>query len=160
MMWSWKYIYEDETFNLFCDIDNVVGCEELEEGIFSGIECYRPLPEKIALWASIGIKDKKVVGDYLGRRKKSGLSWHGYDRYSYTLCLVELDAANDLYRIIPAVDLDEKDQQLGTSSLLDEARKPLLKGMKGNWTKISSPKTSKAIQLLFNFFYRPASQNT
>ena len=37
MMWSWKLIYEDETFNLFCDIDNVVGSEELDEGIFAGM---------------------------------------------------------------------------------------------------------------------------
>ncbi|MBP1747145.1 MAG: hypothetical protein H6Q54_1760, partial [Deltaproteobacteria bacterium] len=34
MMWNWKLIYESETFNLFCDIDNVVGSEEIGEGIF------------------------------------------------------------------------------------------------------------------------------
>jgi len=78
--------------------------------------------------------------------------------FSYTLGLVELDAVNNLYRVIPAMDLDEKDQQLGTSSLLDGTKDPLLKGIKGDWSKIGSPKTSKAIKLLFNFFYSPPSQ--
>ena len=74
MMWSWKLIYEDETFNLFCDIDSVVGSEEIEEGIFAGVECYRPLPEKIVVWVSIGIKDKRVLKDYIERRKQAELS--------------------------------------------------------------------------------------
>ncbi|MBP1745840.1 MAG: hypothetical protein H6Q54_455 [Deltaproteobacteria bacterium] len=158
MMWSWKLIYEDETFNLFCDIDNVVGSEELDEGIFAGVECYRSLPEKIAVWVSIGIRDRGILKKYIERRKKAGFSSDGYDDFSYTLGLVELDAVNNLYRVIPAMDLDEKDQQLGTSSLLDGTKDPLLKGIKGDWSKIGSPKTSKAIKLLFNFFYNPPSQ--
>lgn len=158
MMWSWKLIYEDETFNLFCDIDSVVGSEEIEEGIFAGVECYRPLPEKIVVWVSIGIKDKRVLKEYIERRKQAELSSEGYDNYSYTLGLVELDAVNGLYRAIPAMDCNEQDLQLGTSSLLDDTKASLLKGIRGDWSKIGSPKTSKAIKLLFNFFYRPASQ--
>ncbi len=157
-MWSWKLIYEDETFNLFCDIDSVVGSEEIEEGIFAGVECYRRLPEKIVLWVSLGIKDKRVLKDYIRRRKQAELSSEGYDSYSYTLGLVELDSVNRLYRVIPTMDFNEKDAQLGTSSLLDDTVVPLLEGLRGNWSKIGSPKTSKAIKLLFNFFYRPASQ--
>lgn len=157
MMWSWKLIYEDETFNLFCDIDNAVGSEELDQGIFASADCYRQIPEKIAVWVSIGIRDKSVLKDYIERRKKAGYSSEGYDNFSYTLGLVELDAINGLYRVIPALDLDERDQQLGTSSLLDGKKASLLKGIKGDWAKIGSPKTSKAIKLLFDFFYNPAS---
>ena len=158
-MWSWKLIYEDETFNLFCDTDNVVGLEELEEGMFSAFDCYRALPEKIALWVSIGIKDKGMLKEYIGRREKAGLSSEGYEDFSHALGVVELDAANNLYRVIPAMDLDEKERQLGTSTLLEGKRGSLLKGIKGDWSKINSPKTSKAIKLLFNFFYRPSSRN-
>lgn len=159
MMWSWKLIYEDETFNLFCDTDNVVGSEELDEGMFSAVDCYRALPEKIALWVSIGIKDKGVLKDYIERRKKAGLYSEGYKDFSYTLGLVELDAVNNKYRVIPAIDLDEKDHQLGASTLLEGKKGSLLKGIKGDWAKVDSPRTSKAIKLLFNFFYRPASLN-
>jgi hypothetical protein len=160
MMWSWKLIYEDKTFNFFCDIDNVVGCEELNEGFFAGVECYRPLPEKIAVWVSVGIKAREVLRQYIEKRKKAGLSVDGYQDFSYTICLVELDAAHQLYRVIPAADIDKRDQQIGESSLLDGTKDPLVKGLKADWSKIDSPKTSKAITLLFNFFYRPASQNT
>jgi hypothetical protein len=159
MMWSWKLIYEDEIFNLYCDIDNVVGSEELDEGMFAAVDCYRSLSEKIVLWVSIGIKSKGVLKEYMERRKKAGFSSEGYEGYSHTLGLVEFDAVNNLYRVIPAVDLDEKDQQLGTSSLLEGKKTSLLKGIKGDWSKIESPRTNKAIQLLFNFFYRPPSQS-
>jgi hypothetical protein len=160
MMWTWKLIYEDETFNLYCDIDNVVGSEEIDEGIFGSSDCYRPLPEKIALWVSIGIKSKGILMDYVERRKKSGLSSDGYKEYSHTLGLIELDAANNLYRVIPAVDLDEKDQQLGTSSLLEGKKASLLKGFKSDWSKIESPATNKAVKLLYNFFYRPSVEDS
>lgn len=160
MMWSWKLIYEDDTFNLFCDTDNAVGSEELDEGMFAAVDCYRTLPEKIALWVSIGIKDKGILKDYIDRRERAGFSSEGYEDFSYTLGLVELDAVNNKYRVIPAIDLDEKDQQLGTSTLLDGKRGSLLKGIKGDWSKVDSPRTSNAIKLLFNFFYRPVSLNT
>ena len=159
MMWNWKLIYESETFNLFCDIDNVVGSEEIDEGIFPGAECYQSLPGKFAIWVSIGIKDKGIIKDYIERREKTGLSSEGYDGFSHILGLVELDAANRLYRVIPAVDLDGKDRQLGTSTFLDGKKGLLLKGMKSDWSKIESSRTSKAIKLLFNFFYRPASRD-
>ena len=107
---------------------------------------------------SIGIRDRIILKEYIEQRKKAGLISDGYDNFSYTLGLVEFDAANNLYRVIPAMDLDEKDQQIGASSLLDGTKAPLLKGIKGDWSKIGSPKTSKAIKLLFNFFYSPASQ--
>lgn len=157
MMWSWKLIYEDDTFNLFCDIDNVIGSEEIDGETFAGVECYRPLPDKIAVWVSIGIRDKGFLKKYNEQRKQAELSLEGYDNFSYTLGVVEIDAINKLYRFIPAIDFNEKDKQLGTSSLLDNDEDPILKGISGNWSKIGSPKTSKAIRLLFNFFYR--SQN-
>jgi hypothetical protein len=157
-MWNWKLIYENETFNLFCDIDNVVGSEEIDEGIFAAVDCYRRLPEKIAVWVSIGIKDREVLKNYVKRREQAGISSESYENLSYTLGLVELDAVNNLYRVIPAMDLDEKDQQLGTSTLLDGKKGLPLKGMKTDWSKIDSSRTSKAIKQLFNFFYRPASQ--
>jgi hypothetical protein len=160
MMWSWKLIYEDTSFNLFCDVDNVVGSEEFDEGIFADVGCYRPLPEKIAVWVSIGIKDKGILKDYVGRREKAGLSSEGYENFSHTLGIVELDASNNLYRVIPAMDLNEKSQQLGASSLLEGKRSSLMKGIEGDWSKVDSPKTSRAIKLLYNFFYRPASLNT
>jgi hypothetical protein len=128
--------------------------------MFAAFDCYRSLPEKFAVWISIGIKSKGILKDYIGRRKKSGFSSEGYEGYSHTLGLVEFDTVNNLYRVIPTVDLDEKDQQLGTSSLLEGKKASLLKGIKGDWSKIESPRTNKAIQLLFNFFYRPASLNT
>ncbi|HQP56458.1 MAG TPA: hypothetical protein PLN83_10135 [Syntrophorhabdus sp.] len=157
MMWSWKLIYEDETFNLFCDIDNVAGSEEFDNGIFPSADCYRPLPEKIVLWVSIGIKDKSVLKDYVERRKQSGLSFEGYNDFSHALGVVEFDAENRLYRVIPAMDLDTRDQQLGTSSLLDGKKASLLKGIKSDWSKIESPRTSKAIKSVYHFFYTLAS---
>ena len=156
-MWNWKFIYENETFNLFCDTDSVAGSEEIEEGIFPGTECYQPLPEKIAVWVSIGIKDKELIRGYIERREDAGLPSEGYEDFSYTLGLVELDAANRLYRVIPAIDHDESDKKIGTSTLLDGKKGLLIKGMKPDWSKIESPRTSKAIKHLFNFFYRPSS---
>jgi hypothetical protein len=156
-MWNWKFMYENETFNLFCDTESAAGSEENEEGMFPSVECYRPLPDKVAVWVSIGIKDKGFIKEYIERRKKAGLPTEGYETFSYTLGLVEFDAPNKLYRVIPAMDLDERDQQIGTSSLLDGKKGLSIKGMKSDWSKIESPRTSKAIQQLFNFFYRPVS---
>lgn len=156
-MWNWKLIYENETFNLFCDTESVAGSEENEEGMFPSVECYQPLPDKVAAWVSIGIKDKEFVKEYIGRRQEAGLPTEGYEDFSYTLGIAELDAPNKLYRIIPAMDLDVRDQQIGASTLLDGKKGMPVKGMKSDWSKIDSPRTSKAIKNLFNFFYRPSS---
>jgi len=157
-MWNWKLIYENETFNLFCDTESVAGSEENEEGMFPSVECYQSLPDKVAAWVSIGIKDKGVIKEYTERREGAGLPTEGYEAFSYTLGIVELDSPNKLYRIIPAMDHDVRDQQIGTSTLLDGKKDVLLKGMKNDWSKIDSPKTSKAIKKLFQFFYRSDSQ--
>lgn len=156
-MWNWKLIFENETFNLFCDTESVAGSEENEEGMFPSVECYQSLPDKVAVWISIGIKDKEFIKKYIERRQESGLTTEGYETFSYTLGLVELDAAKRLYRVIPAMDLDERDQQIGASTLLDGKHGLSIKGMKSDWSKIESPRTSKSIKNLFNFFYRSAS---
>jgi hypothetical protein len=157
-MWNWKLIYENETFNLFCDTESVAGSEENEEGMFPSVECYHSLPDKVAAWVSIGIKDKEFVKDYIGQRQEAGLPIEGYEDFSYTLGIAELDAPNKLYRVIPAMDLDVRDQQIGTSSLLDRKKGLSIKGMKSDWSKVDSPRTSKAIKKLFHFFYRSDSQ--
>ncbi len=86
---------------------------------------------------------KKVLKDYIERRKQAELSSEGYDSYSYTLGLVELDAVNGLYRAIPAMDCNEQDLQLGTSSLLDDTKVSLLKGIRGDWSKVGSPRPAR-----------------
>ena len=58
MMWSWKLIYEDETFNLYCDIDNVVGSEELDEGMFAAVDCYRSLPKRLLCGYQSGLRTR------------------------------------------------------------------------------------------------------
>lgn len=157
MMWNWKLMYEDDDFALYCDIDNVAGAEEDEQGLFPSAECYRSLPEKIAVWVSIALKKDETIKAYAARRKGAGLPAAKYKHYAHTLGLVELDAVNGLYRTIPAIDFDEKDNQLGTSSLLSGEDVPLVKGIEGDWSKINARKTSKAIKAIFRFFYPPAS---
>lgn len=157
-MWSWKLIYEDETISLSCDIDNVVDSEELEEGLFAPVDEGRPIPEKIAVWASIAIKDREILTKYVTQREQAGLSVEGYENLSFTLSLIQLDAQGKRYRVIPVVDIDEKDQQLGTSSLLDETKGVMVNGIENDWSNIDTPTTNRAIQSLFAFFYRPASQ--
>ena len=63
-MWSWKLIYEDETFNLFCDIDSLVGSEEIEDDD----ERQRVLDSLKALTQQ-GIKLKTMNGDVNQRKE-------------------------------------------------------------------------------------------
>lgn len=154
-MWNWKMIHDEDDFIMYCDIDNVTGSDEDEQGMFPTGECYQGLPEKIIVWISIGIKKREILARYVARRKEAGLSTEGYENYAHSLGLVELDSLSRLYRAIPAVDFDDKDNQLGTSSLVVEGGDPLLKGIKGEWSPVDSNETSDAIKAVYRFFYPP-----
>jgi len=157
-MWNWKMIHDENDFIMYCDIENVAGSEEDEQGSFPVGECYQALPEKIIVWVSIGIKNKEVLARYIARRREAGLSATGYESYAHSLGLVELDFPSRLYRVIPAMDFDDKDNQLGTSSLVAEGE-PLLKGLKGDWSPVDSSDTNDAIKAVFKFFYPPDAED-
>lgn len=155
-MWNWKLMHEDGDFILYCDIDNIVGAEEDNLGLFPSPACYRPLPDKSAVWVSIILRKDEAIKAYAARRQEAGLPAEGYERYAHTLVLVELDAVNRLYRAIPVIDYDREDNQLGESSLLSGEDDPLIKGIEGDWSKVNARKTSKAIKAIFRFCYPPA----
>jgi hypothetical protein len=157
MMWNWKLIHEDDEFVIYCDIENVVGMEEDDEGSFPSAECYQSIPDKVAVWVSIGLKKPDTLKTYIRLRKKVGLPVEGYEHYDHTLGLVEVDALKGLYRVIPAIDFNEMDVQLGTSSLLAAEGGIALKGIAGDWSKVNGRMTSKAIKSIFKFFYPPVS---
>ncbi len=158
MIWNWKLMHEDDDFILYCDIDNIVGAEEDDMGFFPSPECYRPLPERAAVWVSIILKKEETVKAYAARRMEAGLPAAGYEQYSHTLALVELDAAKRLYRAIPVIDFDKEDNQLGESSLIAGGDANLVKGIEGDWSKLNTRKTSKAIRAIFRFCYPPTNE--
>ena len=56
------------------------------------------------------------------------------------------------YRVIPAADYDEKDQQIGDSVLLDNIDPPLIDGVSVDWSSIRSRKTHAMIKALYKMF--------
>jgi hypothetical protein len=152
-MWNWTAIYEDDAFVYYCDLEKVIDVEGDEDGIYDSVECYRPMPEKVAVWLSIVCKNKEYVKKYKEQRKAMRLTTNGYTHYQYTLCLVEIDAKNNRYRVIPAIDYDEKGHELGTSSILTDEHHPLVEGIKTDWAPIRSRKTHKMIPDLLKRLY-------
>ncbi len=151
-MWNWKLIYEDGEIASYCDLDKIIDTEGGEDNIFASMECYRQLSSKFALWASLTFKKKEAVQKYRGQRKEAGLSVKGYQRFRYTLCLVEMDATKKKYRVIPATDYDSADNELGESSILSKRDEPLVEGLKTEWASINSRTTHSMIPAIFKRF--------
>jgi hypothetical protein len=151
-MWNWKTVYEDDTYTFFCDIDNIIDTAGDEEGYYAGTECYMPLPERCGIWTSLFLKKKTARKRYASAREKGGFSSSGYEDYQYSLCLIEFDRKNMKYRGIPATDYDEKDRQIGDSTLLDVVSPPLIDGVTGDWSSIQSRKTHAMIKALYKLF--------
>jgi hypothetical protein len=153
-MWNWKLLYEDKDFLCYCDIDSINNPEEDDNGIYTSVECYQATPGRVAAWLSFFIKDKEAVAAYIAERQRAGLPTDGYQNFNNTLCVVELNAENGTYRVIPAVDYDSKGVELGPSTALDEAGRALFKGsLKSEWAPIQKRKTHKAIHALVRFVY-------
>ena len=150
-MWNWKHLSEDKELVCYCDIDNIINPEADEDGIYLSIDCYRTMPVKTAAWMMFFIKNEETIDHYRKQRKSLGLSIDGYDTFNNVLCLVELDAEKDMYRVIPAGDYDENGNELGASAII--GKKSFLKGMKGEWAPIQKGKTHKSIFVLFYFIY-------
>ncbi|MCX5811857.1 MAG: hypothetical protein NT178_04850 [Proteobacteria bacterium] len=152
-MWNWKLMHEDEEVICYCDIDSINDPVEDENGYYRSIECYQVIPNRVAAWMSFFIKNKETIRYYIEQREKAGLPIKGYQDFNNVLCLVEIDSEKMLYRVIPAIDYDDKSNELGQSTALDIEGQDLLKGMKGDWSPIRPRKTHKAIHALFKFVY-------
>lgn len=151
-MWNWKLIYEDGEVASYCDLDKIIDTEGGEDNIFASMECYRQLPPKFAVWASLIFKKKGAVQRYKEQRKGAGLPANGYQRFRYALCLVEIDAAKKRYRVIPATDYDSSDNELGESSILSDKNEPLVEGLKTEWASVRSRTTHPMIPAIFKRF--------
>ncbi|OPY74264.1 MAG: hypothetical protein A4E64_02351 [Syntrophorhabdus sp. PtaU1.Bin058] len=148
-MWNWKPIFEDEEIISYCDLDKIIDTEGGEDGIFASMECYRPIPPKFAVWVSLTFKKKEAAKRYIEQRKGAGLPVTGYQRFRYTLCLIEMDATKKRYRIIPATDYDSADNELGESSILTDRNAPLVEGLKTEWASINSRSTHSIVPAIF-----------
>jgi len=151
-MWNWKTVYEDDTYAFYCDLDNIIDTIGDEEGCYAGADCCMPLPVRCGIWTSLFLKKKAAKKRYMAARKKGGFSATGYEDYSYSLCLVEFNRKNMKYRVIPAADYDEKDQQIGDSVLLDNIDPPLIDGVTVDWSGVRSRKTHTMIKALYKLF--------
>jgi hypothetical protein len=151
-MWNWKTVYEDDTYAFYCDLSNIIDTVGDEERCYAGADCYMPLPERCGIWTSLFLKKKTAIKRYVAARKKSGFSIAGYEDYHYSLCLIEFDTGTMKYRVIPAADYDEKNQQIGDSELLDVVDPPLIDGLTVDWSSIRSKKTHPMIKALYKLF--------
>jgi hypothetical protein len=151
-MWNWKTVYEDDRYAFYCDLDNIIDTAGNEESLYASTECYMPLPERCGIWTSLFLKKKTAIKRYVAARKKGGFPIAGYEDYHHSLCLVEFDRKNTKYRVIPAADYDEKDQQIGDSTLLDTVSPPLIDGVTDDWSNIRSKKTHPMIKALYKLF--------
>jgi hypothetical protein len=152
-MWNWKSIFEDGEIAVYRDIDNVIDTEADEDDLYGSVECYRPMPAKVAAWVSISVKGSEAVARYMEQRKGLGFDTAGYEKYRYTLCLAEVDSEKRMYRVLPAIDYDKDDRQLGTSSLLSGEGVPLVKGIGTNWSSVRARGTHKAIRILYKALF-------
>jgi hypothetical protein len=154
-VWNWKFMHEDDKFVLYCDIDNVTVPEADEDGFYPSTDCYQAMPERVAMWVSVFPKGQEAKDRYLAQRESMGLETRGYEAYHHTLCLAEFDARRMVYRFIPAVDYTEKEDELGTSAILSDEGRPLLKGIKAEWSAIGDQENHSVIQRLFDFLFPP-----
>jgi hypothetical protein len=152
-MWNWKLMHEDREIVCYCDIDSINNPVEDEDGFYSSVECYQATPKRVAAWMSIFIKNKKTIAHYIKQREEAGLPIEGYQGFNNVLCLIEIDSEKMLYRVIPAIDYDDKSNELGQSTVLDIEGQTMLKNMKGDWSPILQGKTHRAIHALFKFVY-------
>jgi hypothetical protein len=152
-MWNWKLMHEDKEIVCYCDIDSINDPVEDEDGYYRSTECYQAITKRVAAWMSFFFKNKEAIRQYVEQREKAGLTIEGYENFNNTLCLVEIDSEKMLYRVIPAIDYDDKNNELGQSTVLDIEDQILFKDMKGDWSSIKPRKTHKAIHALYKFVY-------
>jgi len=150
-MWNWKCLFEDKQLVCYCDIDNIINPEADEDGIYLSVDCYRTMPAKTAAWMMFFIKNEDTISRYIEQRKSMGLSIDGYDTFNNVLCLVELDAEKNMYRVIPGGDFNDKGNELGASAII--GKKSFLKGMKGEWALMQKGKTHKSVFALYRLIY-------
>lgn len=153
-MWNWKLMHEDNEVVCYCDIDSINDPEADEDGVYRWAECYQAIPKRVAAWMSFFIKDREAIRHYIEKRERTGLPIEGYEDFNNVLCVVEIDSEKGIYRVIPAMDYDNKGNGLSQSTALDDEGKSLFKGgLKGDWSPIRPRKTHKAIHALFKFIY-------
>ena len=147
-MWNWKHFFEDDNISVFCDLDQIIDTEADEDGFYASPDCYRPLPMRFGLFVSLILKKKEDVARYLEERKNRSLSIKGYKSYKYSLCLVEIDARQMVWRVLPAGDYDVKDKELGESCIITEVMPAILPGINEEWKPIRSRKSHPMIRSL------------
>ena len=152
MMWNWKMVFDDDACAFYCDVDLIVDTVGDAEGTYPSTECYMPTPDRFGVWTSLSFKDKEIVKRYVAERKRMGLRIKGYEGYQYSLCLVEFDSRKMKYRIIPAMDYNAKDDQIGDSFLFGDGAFSLIDGLSGEWAGIRSRKTHPMIKALHKMF--------
>ena len=71
----------------------------------------------VKVWAKGVTKDQKGIDEKIKLLKKFGGETMGYENYSYTLNLFEIDCANKKHRIISVKDYDKKGNGLQTVTI-------------------------------------------
>lgn len=156
-MWNWKVIYEDKDMVCYLDIENITDSQADEDGLYSCVECYHSIPDRVVVWVMFFIKKNEVVEKYKQYLKEKGALTEGYLDYNNSLCLIELDAEKGLYRAIPAIDYTSNGIELGVSKIITDKGESFIKGLKGDWSSINSRYTNKAIPAIFRFLYKTDS---
>lgn len=152
-MWNWKPFYEDDACSVFCDLDQIVDTEADENGLYSSMDCYRPIPLRFGVFISIVLKNKDDIERYIESRRKDSLPVAGYKAYRYSICLAEIDASKMHSRVLGAGDYDSKDRQLGEFCTITDIVPPVLSGVDGDWKPIRSKKTHAMIRSLAKLFF-------
>ena len=153
-MWNWKLIHEDEDIVCYCDIENITDSEEYDDGFFKSQFCYQPLSNKAMIWVTFFYKNKGIIKSYVEYLKTKGLFNEGYKDLKNTLCLIEFNAEEEKFRVIPAIDYNNKGKEIGVSAIVRDDGTSFIKGIKGDWSPIKSKTTNKAIRAIYNFLFK------
>jgi hypothetical protein len=150
-MWNWKPIYEDKGIACYLDIDNIIDLEEDQDGLYHSVECYTPIFKRAGAWVTVLFKQVDMIEEYKRERQRNGLATDGYDDYSSSLCLIDIDCEQRLYRVIPVTDHDGEGKILGHSTIVSEKEGGLIPGISSEWSPIYSENTNEVIQKVFQF---------
>ena len=98
---DWKFFSESSTNRWYYDAKKII-----------------PLNKHLVkVWAKGVTKDQKGIDEKIKLLKKFGGLTMGYENYSYTLNLFEIDCENNKHRIISVKDYDKKGNGLQTVTI-------------------------------------------
>lgn len=99
---DWKFFSESSTNRWYYDAKSVVSNKNI-----------------LKVWGKGVIKDQKGVDEKIKLLKKFGGQTLGYEKYSYTLNLFEINCENKKQRIISVKDYDKMGNGLQTATMED-----------------------------------------